>query len=337
MYKRARLKLTLIYSAISFSLFWLISLCLYLWFSESLGQGYITEVRHRHLSLPFAEQFGSQNETIVRIAGNVALEELREIILVLNGGLLLIVPTLGWFLTGRTLAPIEKSYEQQKEFVSDASHEMRTPLSILSGEMEVALKKNRVASYYKGIIESSKEEINRLTQLIESLLFLARSDHAKQPVEFQEVDITDLLNSLLVKFNFKINHKKLKIEFIPAEKIITTYGQTSMLINLFSNLLDNAIKYTPDKGNIWIKVASRKRFAVISIKDSGIGISKEEQRKIFDRFYRADISRSKPRGFGLGLAIVKSIVDLHQGKISVSSKEGKGSTFTVYLPETVVI
>lgn len=333
MYKRARLTLTLIYSVIFFSLFWLISLCLYLWFSGSLGQGYITKVKQRHLSLPFAEEFGSQNATIVRIAGNLALEELREIILVLNGGLLLIVPTLGWFLTGRTLAPIEKSYEQQKEFVSDASHEMRTPLSILRGEMEVALKKERAAPYYKGIIESSKEEIDRLAQLIESLLFLARSDHARQPVEFQEIDITDLLNSLLAKFHFKIDRKKLKIEFVPAERIITAYGQASMLVNLFSNLLDNAIKYTPSGGNIWIKVSSKKNFAIVSIKDSGIGIRNEDQGKIFDRFYRLDTSRSKTKGFGLGLSIAKSIVDLHRGKISVASKEGKSSTFTVYLPK----
>lgn len=127
MYK-ARLRLTFLYSLVFILIFWGLSLGLYVWFAQSLGEGYITKIRERHANFPQAQRVNAENETIVRTAGAVALEQLAEILRALNGGLLLIIPAGGWWLTRRTLRPIERASEQQRRFVSDASHEMRTPL-----------------------------------------------------------------------------------------------------------------------------------------------------------------------------------------------------------------
>ncbi len=334
MYKRARIKLTIIYSLIFFVLFWIMSLGLCMWFSQSLGTGYITEVKQRHLRTSFPEEFGSQNTVVVQIAGSVAYEELRNIILILNGILIIVVPSLGWLLTGSTLRPIEIAGDLQRQFVSDASHEMRTPLSIMRGEMDVALAKSRTAMEYKKTIVSSKEEVERLSRLIENLIFLARGDQGRQYIKFQDIDITDLISSIVSKFNLKISEKKLKVTFVPPDEEIIVKGQTSMMWTLFSNIIDNAVKYSFNKGIVRIAIIRSDHYAVISVKDSGIGISREDQEKIFNRFYRGDPSRSTTKGYGLGLAIVRSIVALHKGKIAVHSTPGNGTTFTVYLPYT---
>jgi signal transduction histidine kinase len=335
MYKRARFKLTVIYSILFITIFWLTSIGLYFWFRLSLGEGYITEVRQRDKEEPLDNFFNNGNKGVVVIAGNVALDELYTILLFLNAGFIIIIPLTSWYLTGRTLDPVNKSYEQQKQFVSDASHEMRTPLAIISGELEVALKKIRTDIEYKQIITSSKEEIDRLSNLVENLLFLARGDQTGKKFQFEPIDITDLLDSLIRDYKLKIENKKLKVSFKPAGSNPVIWGQSSMLRTLFSNLIDNAVKYTPEKGRIWIKISSLSHFVIINVKDNGIGIAPDNQPEIFDRFYRADPSRSKTKGFGLGLAITKSIINMHNGRILVSSSPGKGSAFTVYLPKSL--
>jgi signal transduction histidine kinase len=336
MYRSLRLKLTFLYSALFFILFWSLSLGLYIWMTESLGEGYITQVRERHQSLFFPEPFDKAKENTVTIAGTVALEQLQEIILILNGLLLFIIPAGSWFLTTKTLEPTLKAHEEQKKFVSDASHEMRTPLSILSGEMEVVLKKNRKAEEYKRIIASSKQEIDRLSRLVESLLFLARNDAVNYKIKPQKVDITDLLNSIIKDLNRKITDKKIKVIFSPTKQTLEVNGQDAILRTLFLNILDNALKYAPEKGKIWIKVFNNKGDMTVKIKDNGPGIDLADREKIFNRFYRVDESRSRTKGFGLGLSITKSIVEKYCGKITVDSQLGKGSTFTVYLPKVCV-
>jgi two-component system, OmpR family, sensor histidine kinase CiaH len=329
--KHARIQLTVLYLSVFLFFLWFFSIGVYIWFEKSLGNGFITQVQEKQSTISSSD-FNNIHRPVIIIAGQVALTQLRKNLLFLNLGFLIIFPIISWYLTKLTLNPIENTYEKQKQFISDASHELRTPLSILSGEMELALNKNRTITEYKSTIESSREEINRLTNLINNLLFLVRGDFVRQRILISEIDLTDVLNSIINRFSYRITAKQLDIHLIPATSNPTIHGSQTMIETLFSNLLDNAIKYTPDNGHVTISIDAKIKYVTVNIKDSGIGITKNETEKIFDRFYRSDTSRSTTKGFGLGLSISKSIVDAHKGTISVKSQLGKGTNFKVYLP-----
>jgi signal transduction histidine kinase len=336
MYNRARTRLTIVYSLLFILFFWLLSFGVYFWFDGSLGQGYITQVKNQHQQTAQEGSFDIVHGQVVTIAGHIAERQLRNILLLLNLGLLFFVPISSWYLTNRTLDPIDRAYEHQKQFISDASHELRTPLSILSGEIELALKKPRTILDYQKIMLSSKEEIERMTELVSNLLFLARIDFEGSKMVVQDVDVTDLLVSVLNTYRIKFESKKLIVNFSPAAQSQTITGSQSMLQTLFSNLIDNAIKYTPENGKISISIKSSGKFVTINIKDSGIGINSKDMKKIFDRFYRSDKSRSNTKGYGLGLSISRSIVDMHKGTISVNSVAGNGTEFSISLPKSPV-
>jgi signal transduction histidine kinase len=329
MFKKANIKLTIIYSLLFLVSFWIFSIGLYIWMNHSFGESYVSQVQQQE----GIEGEPDQRDTaIATIAGRVALDRLRNILLILNGSLIIIVPAVAWVMTRRTLAPVQGIHNQQKQFVSDVAHELRTPLSIMTGEMEVALSKDRTVSDYKQVLTSSKEEADRLINLAENLLFLARGDQGKQTVEFEKVDITDLLGSVIASLQNDSSNKKIPLHFKPEAEPTFIWGQPSMLRRLFFNLIHNAILYTPGEGNVWISLSTNKQNLQVEVKDTGVGISREDQEKIFNRFYRVDSSRSQTRGYGLGLAICKSIVELHHGKITLTSALGQGSTFTVTLP-----
>jgi two-component system, OmpR family, sensor histidine kinase CiaH len=332
MFEQARIKLAIIYTLLFLWLFWALSFGLYRWMQYSLGDGYISMVKQIHGQNQNLGIFDENKATVVIIASKVALSNLKNILFIINAILLLVVPVLGWFLTKKTLDPIQNNHEIQKRFVSDASHELRTPLSILSGEMEIALSKPRTTLDYKNIIKSSKEEIDRMTMLVKNLLFLAKTDYTKDKLHFSQVDVTDLLNSIISEYHLKIKQKNISVDFEPAEISTTIPGQPMLLGQLFSNLIDNAIKYSKFKGKITISEIYQNHYLKINFKDNGLGINPKDKEKIFDRFYRVDQSRSQEKGYGLGLSICKSIVDIHKGKLTVDSVLGKGTSFAVYLP-----
>ena len=331
MFRKANIKLTLIYSSLFLVSFWAFSLGLYFWMENYFGESYISEIE---------QESGNDTETdeqhvdIADIAAELALGRLGTTLLILNGVMIIIVPGIAWLLTRRTLAPVQRIHDQQKQFVSDVAHELRTPLSIMSGELEVALGKERTAADYQQVLTSSKQETDRLAELAENLLFLARADQGRQAIEFEKVDITDLIGSIIAGLQAESIRKAITIHFQPEEEPTFARGQAGMLRRLFLNLIHNAIQYTPSQGEIWISLSTGKQYAEVIIKDTGVGIPAEEQEKIFNRFYRVDPSRSETKGYGLGLAICKSIVELHHGRITVSSALGKGSTFTVALPHS---
>lgn len=332
MFTKTRLKLTLFYSLLFLSLFWVFSFGLYYWMDRSFGEGYISQVRQRQAQQgQNIGEFDDSKTTIVTIAGDVALNQLRNILIVLNGISLLVIPAISWYLAKKSLAPIQLAHEKQKQFVSDASHELRTPITIMIGEIDVALKKVRTVIDYQHILKSNKEELARLTSLVENLLFLAREDQNSMTTLSDTVDITDLLSELIAQFKPVYTKKHLSVHFQPAEKSIVIKGNTQLIRQLFFNLLDNAITYT-DKGEILITLAQEGKYAKVSIKDSGVGISQEHRAKLFDRFYRVDSARSETKGYGLGLAICLAIVKRHNGTITFISSPHKGSTFTVTLP-----
>jgi len=332
-FKEARVKLTIFYSILFLVLFWVFSFGLYFWISNSFGENYISQVQEQKQVGQFEGEFDDKNEEmLLNIAGEVAITKLRNMLLILNGGFLIIIPVITWFLTRRTLTPVQQIHEQQKQFVSDVSHELRTPLSIMSGEIEIALRKNRKSSEYIQVLTSSKQELAHLISLVENLLFLTRQDQKSISLQSEKVDLTDMLNNVISTLKEKNDKKKIALKFYPADESITIIGQASMLRQLFFNIIDNAIIYTPENGKINIALSTNTNHVIVKVIDTGIGITSEDQKKIFERFYRVDSSRSQTKGYGLGLAICQSIVSIHRGHIDITSKPGKGTTVSVYLP-----
>jgi len=328
MFRKTNFKLAFLYSFLFLCSFWAFSISLYVWMDHSFGESYISEVQQQN----FEGEFDQRDTAIATTAGEVALDRLRNILLVLNGGLAIIIPGVAWLMTRRTLAPVQRIHNQQKQFVSDVAHELRTPLSIMGGELEVALRKERTVSDYKQVLASSKQETDRLISLVENLLFLARADQRKQAIDFEKVDITDVVGSVIASLQTESANKQIVLHFKPEAEPTFAWGQPSMLRRLFFNLIHNAILYTPAEGDVWVSLSANKQYTQVAIKDTGIGISPENQERIFNRFYRIDPSRSQTKGYGLGLAICKSIVELHHGRITVHSALEQGSTFTVILP-----
>lgn len=328
MFRKANLRLTILYSLLFLVSFWIFSFGTYLWMRDSLGSEYLNEVQQQS-----GPEFSENETSVATIAGDVALGRLWNILVVLNGGLLVIVPAAAWFLTRRTLAPVQRAHNQQRQFVSDAAHELRTPLSIMAGEIEVTLNQERSAAEYKQVLASGKEEADRLIDLAENLLFLARGDQGRQTPQLEKIDLTDLIGSVISNLQSESSNKHISLSFETEAEPTFAWGQEPMLRRLFFNLIHNAILYTPSPGSVHVSLSSNKQYSLVEVKDTGIGISPEDHEKIFDRFYRVDTSRSRTRGYGLGLAISKSIVELHHGKITVHSALGKGSTFTVMIPK----
>jgi signal transduction histidine kinase len=333
MLKEARIKLTILYSILFLFMFWAFSIGLYFWVNNSFGESYTAQVKEQQQGGEFEGEFADQEKIFIAIAGDTAMVQLRNTLLILNGGLLIIIPALAMVLTRKTLTPVQQIYEQQKQFVSDVSHELRTPLSIMSGEMEIALKKNRTTSEYIQVITSSRQELNSLTNLVENLLFLTRIDQGKSFLQSEKVDLTDVINNVIAILQEKYKKKKIELKFIPADESISFSGQISLFRQLFFNIIDNAIIYTPENGKIDISLSDTISNIIVNVTDTGIGIAPQDQKKVFERFYRADLSRSQKKGYGLGLAICQSIVSLYKGQINITSVLGKGTAVKVYLPK----
>ncbi len=228
-------------------------------------------------------------------------------------------------------ARLQKSYQKIVQFTADASHELRLPITTIRGEAEVVLERERSIEEYKEVLASIIEEFERLSKMINSLLILSRADSGHERLEFQEIELGRLIKQVYEFFRVVAESKGIDLRIKGSAVCIT--GDKTNLERLFSNLIDNAIKYTLSGGQVEIKIESNASFAIVSIKDTGIGISQNELTKIFDRFYRVDKSRARVLGsIGLGLSICQSIVEIHHGEIKVESWVGSGSTFTVLLP-----
>jgi signal transduction histidine kinase len=248
--------------------------------------------------------------------------------------LILIGSTLGsYFFARKTLQPIGEMVEAQNRFAADASHELKTPLTAMRSEIEVSLReKDLDLSRAKKLLSSNLEEIAKLEDLSNALLKLSRYRQQARG-EFSRIPVEDVIVGAFEKVEPMA--KKKNITFQNSFQKISISGDKQSLVELFVILLDNAIKYSPEKSRVEIKVAGSDKHALISVKNSGPGILKDDLEHVFDRFYRADSSRTKEDipGFGLGLSIAKSIVELHDGSISVASSQEKGTTFSIKIPD----
>jgi len=226
--------------------------------------------------------------------------------------------------------------DKQKRFVSDASHELRTPLTSIKTEIEVALRSRKLnRKEARNILASNLEEVDKLKSLTDYFLSLSKYDDPNPKLTFERISVGRLIKESYIKLKPLAVEKKIKMIF--KKNDIFIYANKTSLAELITILLDNAIKYSLPKGKIIVSEGWYNSRAIITVKDNGIGIKKEDLPFIFNRFYRAESSRSKniAKGYGLGLSIAKRIVDFHKGTISVKSVYGKGSSFTVLLPKKV--
>ncbi len=229
------------------------------------------------------------------------------------------------------LEKLDGSFSTQKQLIQDISHELRTPLTIMRGEMEVALKKARSTEEYIDVLESSLEEISRLSMMVENLLTLSRFDSHEVSMDIKHVSISGLLNDIITDVNILAKKKGVTIACSGSEKVLIN-GDEHELRRAFLNIIDNAIKYTPEGGKILINIEDINKRTRVKVSDSGIGISPENLPFIFDRFFRADKSRSS-EGYGLGLSISKSIIEAHKGSLAIESEPGRGTTIIIDLPD----
>lgn len=230
------------------------------------------------------------------------------------------------------IARLETSFRQVRQFTTDASHELRTPLTVLKGETELALRRPRSPEDYQLVLESSLEEIDRMTMIVDELLFLSRADLGEVKMESLPVRLDTLAEDIQRQATLLGQEQDVQVTLgtvTPA----TVQGDELRLRELLLNLVDNAIKYSRPSGKVEISLVSEGKTARLSVLDHGIGIPPEAQARIFDRFYRTDAARAHAKkGTGLGLSICKWIAEAHHGRIEVRSTVGEGSQFTVVLP-----
>jgi len=265
------------------------------------------------------------------------LEESRKNVLIIlfytNGVILILSALSGYFLAGKTLLPIEKSLEEQKRFVADASHELKTPLTVLQTTIEVSLRDKKLnLTGAKKVIKSNLEETVRLSKLANDLLNLTRYESGNGNFVLKKINIKKLIEETYRKIKPIVSSKNIKVDL--SLKNIYLNANKESIEQLITVLMDNAFKFTPKNGSVSVTTKKDNHYVYISVKDTGIGIAPKDIPNIFDRFYRADQSRSKQEinGFGLGLSMARKIVDLHNGAIEVKSNLNKGSIFTVKLP-----
>ena len=231
---------------------------------------------------------------------------------------LLIATMVGHILSGKAMVPLRAAYEKQRQFAADASHELRTPLAVVMASAEILQNDPEIKSpFLKQVVEDVRDEVKKMTKLVSDLLVVARSDNKALKLKTSKFDLGAVAAQTAA-------------DNLPKTIIHADEQKIRQLVLI---LVDNAVKYTQDGGKVTVNFRPAEKGKVtLAVQDTGIGIAKEDQEKIFDRFYRVDKARSREMGGnGLGLAIAQEIVELHHGKIAIESELGKGTTFLVTL------
>jgi signal transduction histidine kinase len=301
------------------------------------GSGHTVEGGIRTLTLAAGEE---ELEGYVRVSQSAA--EVKEVLAQLRWGMFLggaIAASLsvvgGMWLSDRSLKPIEASFDRLKQFTADASHELRSPLTVIKTSVDVMLTHpERLHPADTKKFEGIASALKQMTRLVEDLLILARTDksYKTSKVESVSIPLEEFLEDLVDLFSPQAETKEITLKCNLTNGVFVK-GDTFLLKRLFSNLLENALNYTPTGGTVTISLQRQERFAVVCVEDTGIGIAPEHLPLVFDRLWRADKARSRHQGgSGLGLAIAKAITEQHRGQLSVTSELGVGTCFQVLLP-----
>ena len=225
-------------------------------------------------------------------------------------------------------ARLERSFEAEKQFTADASHELRTPVSIIKGACEYGLKYDETPEERQETLEMIARQAEKMAQLIGQLLSMTRLDQGTEGARLEPVDLGVLVEGLIRERGYE--EDKLFLSVSPGVQV---RGDGALLARLTENLVENAFKYGKPEGHVWVTVKSQGEEGILEVRDDGIGIPKDQQEKIWQRFYQVDPSRSdESNGVGLGLSMVRQIAQLHGGTVTLDSVEGIGSAFALHLP-----
>ncbi len=228
------------------------------------------------------------------------------------------------------LAAAEK---EQQQFIADVSHELRTPLTVLRGSLEVTLEEERPPEEYREALGNALLEVRHLSRLSQNLLFLVRGESGRITLSFANLDLTRLLADLVRDLVPAASDRGLTVAAEIPERPITAFVDADRLQQVFHNLFENAMRYTPSGGSIRVRLSEAPGEAIFGVEDTGIGIPEKDLPFVFERFFRSDRARrAYSGGSGLGLSIARWIVEAHKGRIDVASAPGKGSRFTVRVP-----
>lgn len=328
-FESARVKLTLWYLGIIMLISVVFSASIYKVVSSQI-EGFI------HMQNNRLEQFHPQHPLdqgppLIPTADLVAQEkQLLYSLILLNLIILTISGSGGYFLAGQTLSPIKTMLDDQSQFISNSSHELRTPITILRAEMEASLLEKHLSDpAARALINSNLEELSSLQKLTDSLLQIARLNNGPLSGSVGPVDINLAVKSALKKVSALASQKNISLKNTCSSTLVV--GSIDGLTEVLVILLDNAIKYSPKNSQVKLSSEIQKNHLVLSVVDQGIGISVNDLPHIFERFYRADKSRSQAEGFGLGLSIAKKIISALDGNLEVDSHLNQGTTFKIIL------
>lgn len=326
MFKSATFKLTAWYAAIIIVISLLFSAMVYTVASSEVGSR-IDDYLQRAARLPYY----TDNTTTFQYLHDLQLQRangsLISSLLITNIAIWLAGSIGSYYLARRTLRPIEEAHEAQSRFTSDASHELRTPLASMKLELEVALRDPDLKKgEMRELLASNLEEVNRLSRLSQNLLQLSRLDH--EGIKREKVSLDTVAKDVIDHFK-----QKDRVRYTPA-KVPAVFANELNVEELMTILIDNALKYSPAESPVYVQLIKQKNMSGFEVKNSGKGIASEDLPHIFDRFYRADTSRtnSGKKGYGLGLSLAKKIVQLHEGELTVTSAKNQDTTFRILLP-----
>jgi two-component system sensor histidine kinase CiaH len=330
-FHKKSLQLAGLYLAIIFAISIFFSVTIYQLSVQELDRGLRGPRGYAERALPNSvrEDIAEEREELYTAARDRVLSRLimTNIFIVIAGG------ALSYYLALRTLRPIEQAQEAQNRFTADASHELRTPITAMMTENEVTLMDPKLSlADAKKQISSNIEELQKLTDLSDGLMRLAGLENSM--LQTVPVNLSTVLSGAQKRIQQKADASTITITSKITNDDIVVTGDEHSLVEVLVILLDNAIKYSPERSGVIVTIAQQDKLAVISIKDTGIGIKASDIPHVFDRFYRADSSRTKQhiQGYGLGLAIAKDIITKHKGTIDVTSTPNKGTTFRITLP-----
>ena len=228
---------------------------------------------------------------------------------------------------------LERVDENRRKLLADISHEFRTPLTVIRGESEIALRgKIKTKAEYRETLVRIMEQADQTTRLVDDLLFIARADAGEPRLKVRPVSVTSLLTAACADFNSRAEQNGISIEQELEENDVIVMGDAGRLRQVFSILIDNALRYSEPHGSVKVSLNNDGKEVIVRVKDTGIGLTEDEARQAFQRFFRGGKAQSHARGTGLGLPVAKAIVEAHKGRITLEGKPGEGALATVILP-----